>query len=182
MRSFIAIELEPEIKDYMEKIQVQSKGFSRRGTYVPRENLHINLHFLGEIDREDVEYISSAMFEAGRRTKAFSIEFNELGFFPKGKTGVMWCGAKKNKELERLFFGLSKSLNRQGFGKDKTGLTPHVTLGRDIEPQRGFNDIQKKMTIEPIAMKVKKITLIESKRRGFELFHKTLYVQEFKEI
>lgn len=182
MRSFIAIELEPEIKDRLEEIQVKSKGFSRRGTYTSRENMHINLYFLGEIERDDIQYIQTAMFEMGNRTKAFSLELNEVGFFPKGKTGVMWVGTKKSKELERLFFGLGKSLSRQGFGKDRTGLTPHITIGRDIEPQRGFTDIQKKLEIKPQEFKVKKMTLIESKRRGFELFYKTLYVQEFKEI
>lgn len=182
MRSFIAIELEPKMKDYLENVQTKSKSFCRRGTYTSRDNLHINLYFTGEIERDDVEYIQNAMFEVGRRTKAFTLNLSEVGFFPKGKTGVMWVGVKKSKELERLFLSLGKSLNRQGFGRDKTGLTPHITLGRDIEPQKGFVDLQKKMEIEPMEFKVKKITLVESKRRGFELFHKTLYNQEFKEI
>lgn len=184
MRSFISIELEPEVKNQLFELQMKSKNFSRKGIYTPKENMHINLYFLGEIERDDVEYISVAMYEIGKRINSFDLGIKGIGFFPKGKIGVMYADVIKSKELEKLFFGLSKSLNRQGFGKDKTGLTPHITLGRNIEPQRNFVDLGKKMTEEaksqPIKINVKGMSLIESKRRGNDLFNKVLYFQDFK--
>ncbi len=177
MRSFIAIELDQEIKQYLSEIQQQSRAFCRKGSYTPRENMHLNFYFLGEMSRDDVPYVQEAMFEIGKRTQPFVLKLSELNFFAKGTNGTMVVTLEKDKSMERLFFGLSKSLSRQGFGKDKTGLTTHITLGKDVVAQKGFADVQKKIIIEPREIMVKKMVLIESKRRGVDLFHKTLFEQ-----
>lgn len=177
MRSFIAIELDQETKQYLSEIQQSSRAFCRKGSYTPRENMLLNFYFLGEIDRDDVPYVQEAMFEVGKRTAPFALTLNELNFFSKGNFGTMVTTLNQHKSMESLFFGLSKSLSRQGFGKDKTGLTTHITLGKDIVAQKGFADVQKKITIEPREIVVEKIVLIESKRRGVDLFYKTLFTQ-----
>ena len=182
MRSFIAIELEPVVKEHLAQVQKKSQQYCRRGTYTPEENFHITLHFLGEIEPHDVEYITEAMFEVGKRTRGFTLELGDLGFFPRGDSGVMWVGVKKNPALERLFFALEKSLGRQGFPRDKTGLTPHITLGREVEPQRNFADVQRGASTEKMELVVSKITLMESQRRGFKLMYKPIYTQPLKEF
>lgn len=181
MRAFIAIELEPELKEYLGEIQAETQQYCRRGQYTPINNLHITLHFLGEVDGGDVDYLREAVFEAAQRNRAFSLTLGQIGFFPKGERGVLWTGIEKSPELQRLFLNLSKSLQRQGFGRDKTGLTPHITMGREVEPQRGFADVQKAVAVEPRKFLVEKITLMESVRRGPELFYRPLFRQPLKE-
>ncbi len=48
MRTFIAIELEEEVKDALEGAQQQAAELCRKGNYTPKENFHLTLHFLGE--------------------------------------------------------------------------------------------------------------------------------------
>ena len=61
---------------------------------------------------------------------------------------MLWAGVEKSGDLFRLFNHLEKSLGKQGFGREKKGLSPHITLGREVEPYRGFGDIQKNVHLE----------------------------------
>lgn len=181
MRCFIAIELAPEVKEYLATVQQETQKFCRRGTYTPQNNLHLNLLVLGEIDATDVEYIKEAMFETAQRNKIFTLKLDRLGFFGKGDRGVLWAGLGKSDGLQRLFFGLGKSMERQGFARDKKGQATHITLGRDVEPQRGYTDVQKAVRLEQMEIPVERIVLMESKRRGAELFYRPIFTQELKQ-
>lgn len=180
MRTFIAIELSPEVKEYLSEIQTETQKHCRRGNYTPQDNFHITLHFLGEIDPSDVEYVKEAMFEAAQRNKVFDLKLGQIGFFGRGDRGILWAGLDKSDSLQRLFFSLEKSLERQGFAREKKGLSPHVTLGREVEPQRSFSDVQKAVIMDGKRFTVEKITLMESVRKGPRLVYKPLYCQLLK--
>lgn len=180
MRTFIAVELKPEIREYLSEVQTKTQTLCRRGTYVPQDNFHITLHFLGEIDAVDIEPLKEAMFEAAQRNRVFELELGQIGFFPKGRSGVLWAGVKKSPHLERLFFHLQKSLECQGFAREKKGLSPHITLGREVEPQRSFADVQKAVPMEKMRFGVESIALMESVRMGPRLVYKPIYRQLLK--
>ena len=180
MRTFIAIELSPDIREYLSEVQMETQKYCRRGNYTPQDNFHITLHFLGEIEPSDVEYVKEAMFEVGQRNRVFDLKLSQIGFFGRGDRGILWAGLEKSDPLQRLFFGLEKSLGRQGFAREKKGLSPHITLGREIEPQRGFSDVQKAVAMDGRKFTVEKITLMESVRRGPRLIYKPLYSQLLK--
>lgn len=180
MRTFIAIELSPEVGEYLSEIQTETQKYCRRGNYTPKDNFHVTLHFLGEIDPSDVEYVKEAMFEAAQRNRVFDLKLGQIGFFGRGDRGILWVGLDKSDALQRLFFGLEKSLERQGFSREKKGLSPHITLGREVEPQRGFADVQKAVVMEGKSFTVEKITLMESVRRGPRLIYKPIFRQELK--
>ena len=48
MRLFIAIELPASFKNEVARIQKEVKQLSSGGRFVPKENFHITLHFIGE--------------------------------------------------------------------------------------------------------------------------------------
>ena len=180
MRTFIAVELSPETKAFLSEIQTETQKYCRRGNYTPQENFHITLHFLGEIDPTDVEYIKDAMYETAQRNRVFELKLGQVGFFGRGDRGILWAGLEKKDALQRLFMGLEKSLERQGFGREKKGLSPHITLGREVEPQRSFMDVQKAVRMEGKSFTVDSITLMESVRRGPRLVYRPIYRQELK--
>ena len=55
MRTFIAIELEEETKAQLAEVQAEAEKLCRRGNYTPKENFHLTLHFLGEVQEEDLD-------------------------------------------------------------------------------------------------------------------------------
>ena len=57
MRTFIAIELEEETKAQLAEVQAEAEKLCRRGNYTPKENFHLTLHFLGEVQEEDLDYL-----------------------------------------------------------------------------------------------------------------------------
>ena len=67
MRTFIAIELERDVRDYLAAVQTEVQGLCRRGNFTPVDNLHLTLHFLGEVGESDLEYLQDAMYEAALR-------------------------------------------------------------------------------------------------------------------
>lgn len=181
MRTFIAIELEEEVKDALEGAQQQAAELCRKGNYTPKENFHLTLHFLGEIRPEEVDDVVQAMMETTRRNRPFELKLDRLGFFPRGREGILWAGVEKSAPLQRLFQQLEISLGKQGFAREKKGLSPHITLGREVEPYRGFADVQKQVKLENLTIKVKAISLMESVRRGRNLFYRPLFVQPLKD-
>ena len=177
MRTFIAIELEEEVKDHLAEAQAEAQKLCKKGNYTPKENFHITLHFLGEIEEDDMEYLQDAMYETARRNRPFTLTLDKIGFFPRGNKGIMWAGLEKSTHLQRLFSTLEKSLEQQGFARERKGLSPHITLGREVEPHRSFVDVQKSTKIEPMKVFVRSISLMESVRKGPKLVYVPLFRQ-----
>ncbi len=177
MRTFIAIELEEEVKEHLSNIQTETQKLCRRGNYTPKENFHLTLHFLGEVEEEDLDYLQEAIHETARRNRPFTLALDKVGFFPKGNKGVLWAGLEKSNQLQRLFSTLEKSLEQQGFARERKGLSPHITLGREVEPQRSFLDVQKGVRVESMRISVRSISLMESVRRGPKLAYVPLFRQ-----
>ena len=177
MRTFIAIELEEEVKDHLAEAQAEAQKLCKKGNYTPKENFHITLHFLGEIEEDDMEYLQDAMYETARRNRPFTLTLDKIGFFPRGNKGIMWAGIERNNHLQRLFSTLEKSLEQQGFARERKGLSPHITLGREVEPHRSFVDVQKSTKIEPMKVAVRRISLMESVRKGPKLVYVPLFRQ-----
>lgn len=178
MRTFIAIELAEEEKDYLAALQAETQQHCRRGNYTPRENFHLTLHFLGEVEEGDLEYLRDALYETGRRNRPFSLTIGQIGFFPRGRQGVLWAGTEKSPALQRLSATLEKSLEQQGFARDRKGFSPHITLGREVEPQVSFMQVQKSVSVTPRRFAVQHITLMQSVRKGAKLVYVPVFRQE----
>ena len=169
MRTFIAIELEEETKAQLAEVQAEAEKLCRRGNYTPKENFHLTLHYL--------DYLHEAIYETARRNRHFTMTIDKIGFFPRGNKGILWAGIERSNHLQRLFSTLEKSLEQQGFARERKGLSPHITLGREVEPQRNFTDVQRGVRVEPMRVSVRSISLMESVRRGVRL----MYVPVFRQ-
>ena len=81
MRLFIAIELEPNIKNALLEIQGNMKKAGVTGNYTSIDNTHITLAFIG--DYPDPDYVLQAMENVS--FKPFNISLKGLGNF-----GDLW--------------------------------------------------------------------------------------------
>jgi len=137
MRLFIAIPLPPDITRALSAARVALEAHGAAGKFVPRENYHITLHFLGETDA--LKDITDAMHEAVRDIRPFVLRLREYGSFKTdgSHTGFV-CVSCDSEELNRLYETLESALWERGFSKNRGRLTPHITLGRKIEGDDGF--------------------------------------------
>ncbi len=132
MRSFLAIEIEPYIKNKIEESQeIIRESESSNIKYVEKENIHLTLKFFGEIDDEKLEQIIDIINQSIKNYEAYTIKVVNIGAFPNiYNPRVIWTGIKdKNKTTIKLIEELDKKFNKIGFKKEKN-YTPHITIGR----------------------------------------------------
>ncbi len=123
MRSFIAIELPEPIRDELAKVQEE---LPRDGIkLVGKENLHLTLKFLGEIDGKKVEEVRGVLKTVS--FDPFLINVHGIGVFPNERhVQVIWAGAK-GKELELLADNVNNALARECGQEPFKG---HITIAR----------------------------------------------------
>ena len=119
MRLFIAVNFDNTVKKYIGGIENKIKGFVKSGNFVDEENIHLTVRFIGEADSDELESLCIAMNEACSSFKGFKMALNGIGFFPRGNKSIVWAGIEECRPLGILYSRLEKSLQRQGFGRNR---------------------------------------------------------------
>lgn len=95
IRCFIAIPLSDEIKEKAVEIQSRLRKANADVKWVERENLHITLRFLGEIEEAKVEKVKRLMEEVAGRFSPQKLVFKGVGAFPDlRRPRVVWIGGE----------------------------------------------------------------------------------------
>ena len=87
MRTFIAIELEKEIRDTLFQIQEELKSVQADVKWIKTANIHLTLKFLGEVEEAKIPEIIQCLQEPGSQIKPFTVRISGLGAFPGLKIG-----------------------------------------------------------------------------------------------
>jgi len=129
MRLFVALDLPWEIKEALSDMSCKLNG----ARWVPTDNFHLTLRFIGEATRLRAEEIDLAL--ATLRGRSFTFKLSGLGWFEKaGRVSSLWVGVERNEDLSRLQAKVETALHRIGLPPDKRRFTPHVTLARMDAP------------------------------------------------
>lgn len=132
MRTFLAIEIEPYIKNKIEESQeIIADSESSNIKFVEIENIHLTLKFFGEIDENQLEQITDIINQSIKKYEPYTIKIVNIGAFPNiYNPRVIWTGIKdKNNTTVKLIEELDKKFNKIGFKKEKN-YVPHITIGR----------------------------------------------------
>lgn len=130
MRAFVALEISGRVAEALAAFQKSLPSTGADVKLVERENLHLNLKFLGEISESQAS-------EVGLRLKRISVPGAEVdvrgaGAFPSSsRPRVVWAGMAR--EHEGLVVPIADEVERllQGIGeRDDRPYRPHITLGR----------------------------------------------------
>lgn len=156
MRLFLAIPLEKSTRTQLEKILMDLRKAGVKGNFTAPENLHLTLHFLGELPPSAVNTIEKAVLSC--ELKEFPLTIEDMGAFDK--TGVLWAGVNPTEELCDFQREIGKALIRAGFNLEKRPYRPHLTLVREFELPYDFNPPYWKS----ITQTAKEVVLFESKR------------------
>jgi 2'-5' RNA ligase len=132
IRSFIAIPLSPEVqrsaKRLMRDLRQEKDGIK----WVPEDNLHLTLKFLGEVIDRDVPAVCRSIREVCQHFAPFALEFAGAGGFPTSdRPRVIYAGIVDGSEsLIQLVTALETELAKLGFKPEPRDYRPHLTLGR----------------------------------------------------
>lgn len=96
--------------------------------WIDRENFHITLRFIGDIDHRTADEVIAA-FDRVRRQQ-FDIKLSGTGVFGGKKPHSIWAGVQPTPSLMALQADLERTCQRIGLPAESRKFTPHVTLAR----------------------------------------------------
>ncbi len=127
MRVFIAVDIPDDIKKPILELQKEIKKFINYKE-VEKENLHITLKFLGEINEKQFEYIKNNLEKINYRK--FECSLIGVGAFPSiNYPRVIWVGVGEGKDHFKNLFNYIESFSSV-IRKEGKKYEPHLTIGR----------------------------------------------------
>jgi len=135
VRCFIAVTLTREAKQGLAGLRMELSRFCHDVKWVDRENYHLTLKFLGEIEEKRLTGVRRAL-SACSRFAPMQIGFQGVGVFPGVRRArVVWAGVTGDVGgLGDVAAFLDQSLGKLGFPPEERGFQPHLTLGRFRAP------------------------------------------------
>lgn len=171
MRSFIAIELSQEFKNFLEHIQSKLKPAGADVRWIEPKNIHLTLKFLGDIDDLQLTQISEILEKVSKKMSRFSIGLSSLGLFPgPNSPRIIWMGiGQGNQQTKEIAQELEEELSRIGIAKEERAFTSHITIGR-VKSNLNRDKLVRKITevetevekLKPALLPITEISLLKS--------------------
>lgn len=133
-RVFTSIDLPEELKDRLLALKNDYPNLPAR--WANRENIHITLNFLGNVDDNQLKDVLDKAESVASRHEPFMIETERVFYGPPGKfpPRMVWLRIKENEalanfqtELENELFSLESFQFKKS---EQRKYHPHITLAR----------------------------------------------------
>ena len=136
-RLFVAVDLGAEVHRALESLQVELRPLAPKARWVPPENAHLTLAFLGSTEEAQVPELSRALEAVAGRAKPFDLQFQGGGAFGSSKKPrVLWVGVEGDTAaLQRLHGWTEAALKPLGYQPEDRDYRPHLTLARARDPR-----------------------------------------------
>src|SRR3954471_10169458 len=128
MRLFVALSIPDSVAQSLMLLQGGVPG----ARWQSREQLHLTLRFIGEVDGNDARALDDAL--AGLDAPSFALQLHSVGQFGNKQPHALWAAARKNDLLEHLQRKVDNAIRRVGQPQDAHKFTAHVTLARLKHP------------------------------------------------
>ncbi|HXG01903.1 MAG TPA: RNA 2',3'-cyclic phosphodiesterase [Candidatus Binatia bacterium] len=138
VRAFVAVLLSDEVRAALAAEIRYLQSRAPDVAWVPPENLHLTLKFLGAVEEERVPLVGRALAAVAARMDAFDLAIAGLGAFPSvTRPRVLWAGISAGAEALACLAGeIEDALAALGFAREERPFAGHVTLGRVRVPRR----------------------------------------------
>jgi 2'-5' RNA ligase len=135
LRLFVAFDVPPEVRDAAEASVGPWRERFPRAKWVPKQNQHVTLKFLGSTWPRLVPWVHGTVAAVAQAHAPVPTRVLGLGAFPNARRArVLWIGLDDTaRGLARIAAALDESLSRE-FAPEKRGFTPHLTVARFDPP------------------------------------------------
>jgi 2'-5' RNA ligase len=137
MRLFAGVDLPGEVKDVLSTLVERLRPDAPDAKWVPRDNLHLTMSFLGEVDEARAPEIVDALTEAAANEPGpIDTALEGTGAFPSVRRArVLWVGLEDpDGRLAALARAVAAGLEPLGFPRETRPWTPHLTIARFRAP------------------------------------------------
>lgn len=127
-RIFIAINIDDKTKRFIEtKISGWKETLPLK--WIPKDNWHLTLAFLGYIEDQDLEQLAVNLKQAISTMPIFDIHLTNFTWGPKKeRPKMLWLKGEKDENLTNLRITIETAVTNQEI--DKKEFRPHITLAR----------------------------------------------------
>lgn len=129
MRAFIALDIPQALREDVAALARQLKT-SVRGRFVPRENYHVTIAFLGDVIERELADAMLALDEAASRFAPVELAPDGLGKFGRANDATLWLGFTQDPKLMELAAFVREGLDDAGVNYDSKPFVPHLTIAR----------------------------------------------------
>ena len=142
IRSFVAITLSDTLRETVASTIERLRPLGRAVAWVPPQNLHVTLHFLGDQSEDRLAAAEAALEDAVESSAPIDVTFHGIGAFPGlVRPRILWIGiAHGALEVRALQVRVSDALAARGFPKEERPWHPHLTIGRVFDDRRWRRD------------------------------------------
>ena len=131
MRLFVALNLPSSLRTRLSFLCGGLPGVR----WVPPENYHLTLRFIGELPGWRADEVDHAL--SNIRAPGFSLTLSGVGAFAKsGRVTALYVGVERSPALEHLQAKVERALKAAGVDNERRRFVPHVTMAR-LEGARG---------------------------------------------
>jgi 2'-5' RNA ligase len=143
MRTFIAVKPPAHILAAMTRAAAPlQKAISGGVKWVPAEQIHLTLKFLGEFSAAHVDPLREKLAAECGRIGAIETATTSIGAFPpRGNPRVIWFGIEASAALTRLARMIEDTCADLDYPREKRPFTPHFTIGR-VQRYAGNSEVQ----------------------------------------
>ena len=124
MRLFVALAISDAAAQGLFPLQAGIPG----ARWQTREQLHLTLRFIGEVDGRGANDIDDAL--SAITAPRFTLALKGVGEFGGRKPHAVWAGVNDVQSVTHLNRKIETALQRVGVEADERKFTPHVTLAR----------------------------------------------------
>ncbi|HIZ08171.1 MAG TPA: RNA 2',3'-cyclic phosphodiesterase [Candidatus Eubacterium avistercoris] len=161
MRLFIGIRLSDNMKKALVACMHDLKKQGVEGKYVPAQNLHLTLAFIGEYD--DPGKVKNVIEKVP--LPQFRLSLSEKGNFGN----FLWAGVKGNQKLKTYVKDLRTALKNAEIPFDNDKFVPHITLIRKAASKKPYE-----MHLPKAEMTVEKVSLLKSDRKDGRVVYREI--------
>ena len=134
VRCFLAVNIElkaaKKISALQQKLIAHSKEFESKIKWVPPQNMHVTVRFLGNITEPMIQAIKDNLEPVTKTSSPVTIETGEMAFFDAHELRVLYAAVvDKDAGLNTLVKRAHEVLVNTGFKQVDKPYTPHVTFG-----------------------------------------------------
>ena len=126
MRLFVALEIPETVRENLATIQSNFSSIGPELRWVPPQNFHVTLKFIGSAPTEKLQPIIEALRHV-RADTSMKLNFGGMG---GSAAGVYWAAIEPCPALEKLAADIDHSLEPLGIASENRALNPHVTVAR----------------------------------------------------
>jgi 2'-5' RNA ligase len=166
LRLFIALPLPHEVEIELDRLLTVLRPKGPEVKWVPPNNIHLTVKFLGDTEEKLVDKIKVALDEVAAGYQPFDTTIDQIGGFPNlNRPRVIWIGGSQPVEdAVRMAKDIDRRMHELRFEKEKRPFKAHLTLGRVREGRSvaALAEYLESFKLEPIPLKLDRLVLFKS--------------------